>query len=351
MTLQINTKIRKASIALIALTVLGVADRSAAQGQVNIYSYRQPELIAPLLNEFTKNTGIKTRVLFLKKGLVDRIKAEGKNSPADIILTTDIGRLSGAKRASITQAVIDTDINNNIPIQYRDGEGHWFGVTVRARILFASKKRVAQNTITYEELAEPKWRGRICTRSGQHSYNIGLFASMIAHHGEAYTAKWLRSVKNNLARKPQGNDRGQAKAIFSGECDIGLGNNYYVGKMQTNEKKPEQKLWAASIKILFPNSQDRGTHVNISGIAMAKYAPNRDNALQLMKFLASAKAQKIYAEQVFEYPVKPGTKVSELVAGFGTLIPDPLALETIANLRKTASRLVDEVGYNDGPSS
>ena len=337
--------------AVLAAAISSLSGIAVAGEEVNIYSYRQAELIAPLLEEFTKQSGIKANVLFLKKGLVDRVKAEGANSPADVILTVDIGRLNGAKLAGVTQSVKNDTINGNIPAEYRDAGGNWFGVTTRGRIVFASKDRVSQDAITYEELADPKWKGKICTRSGQHAYNIALFASMVAHHGEEYTEKWLTGVKNNLARKPQGNDRGQAKAIFAGECDIGIGNTYYVGKMLTNEKKPEQKEWAASIKVLFPNVEDRGTHVNISGMAMAKNAPHAENALKLMEFLSSAKAQEVYAEKVFEYPVKPGTQTSDLVKGFGEIKADPLSLETIATHRKAASRLVDKVGYNDGPSS
>lgn len=347
-------------VALAIATLIAASPLAAipahAEGAVNIYSYRQAELIAPLLELFTKQSGIKTNVLFLKKGLVDRVKAEGLNSPVDVILTVDIGRLSNAKSSGVTQAVKNDAINGNIPVEYRDSDGHWFGVTTRARVVFASKDRVDQDAITYEELADPKWKGRICTRSGQHSYNIGLFASMIAHHGEDYTQTWLAGLRDNLARKPQGNDRGQAKAIFAGECDLGIGNTYYVGNMQTNDKKPEQKQWAASIKVLFPNVEGngiegRGAHVNISGMAMAKHAPNGDNARKLMEFLASARAQEIYAEQVFEYPVKPGTQPSALVKGFGELKADKLSLETIAQNRKTASRLVDKVGFNDGPAN
>jgi len=334
-----------------AVMLISSPQTATAGGEVNIYSYRQAELIAPLLEKFTEQTGIKTNVLFLNKGLVDRVKAEGANSPADVILTVDIGRLNNAKTSGVTQPVESAAIVENIPSEYRDPTGHWFGVTTRARVVFSSKDRVSQNKITYEELADPKWKGKICTRSGQHSYNIALFASMIAHHGEAYTEKWLRGVKANLARKPQGNDRGQAKAIFAGECDLAIGNTYYVGKMLTNEKNPEQKDWAASIKVLFPNVDDRGSHVNISGMAMAKHAPNAENARKLMEFLSGGTAQEVYAEVVFEYPVKPGTKTSDLVRGFGKLKSDSLSLQTIAENRKAASKLVDKVGYNDGPTS
>ncbi len=318
---------------------------------VNIYSYRQADLIAPLLEAFTKETGIKTKVQFLKKGMVEKLKAEGKNSPADVILTVDIGRLSEITNSGLTQQISNDNIDGNIPESFRDPSGNWFGLTMRGRVVYASKDRVSQNTITYEELADPKWKGKICTRSGQHAYNIALIASMIANKGEEFTETWLTGVKNNLARKPNGNDRAQAKGIFSGECDLGLGNTYYVGLMQNNEKDPEQKEWANSMKVLFPNTEERGTHVNLSGMALAKHAPNKDAALKLMEFLSSGKAQELYAEVVHEYPLKEGTKPSATVAGFGKIKPDTLSLDAIAKLRKKASQLVDKVGYDEGPAS
>lgn len=334
--------------AFAALLFVSVAQ---AADEVNIYSYRQPQLIEPLLKAFTLRTGIETNVLFLDKGLVERVNAEGVNSPVDLIFTVDIGRLSQAKSADVTQPVVDADINANVPAAYRDPEGHWFGLTTRGRVVYASKERVKQDEITYEELADPIWKGRICIRSGQHAYNLALFASLIAHHGEDWTATWLEGVKANLVRKPNGNDRAQAKGIFSGECDIGIGNTYYVGLMKTNDKDPEQKDWANAIKVLFPNRNDRGTHVNISGMALAKHAPNKENAIRLMEFLASAEGQEIYAQQVFEYPVKPGGRISEIVASFGEMNPDTLPLDQIAKNRKAASVLVDKAGFDEGPGS
>ncbi|MEQ9248792.1 MAG: extracellular solute-binding protein, partial [Nitratireductor sp.] len=245
----------------------------------------------------------------------------------------------------------DETVNSEIPSEFRDPEGHWFGVTTRGRVVYASKERVEQDTITYEELADPKWKGKICMRSGQHNYNIALFASMIAHHGEEKAEEWMKGLKANLARKPSGNDRAQAQAIYAGECDLGIGNTYYVGLMINNEKEPEQKDWAASMKVLFPNSEDRGTHVNISGMAMAKHAPNRENALELMRFLGSSEAQSIYAETNYEYPVLPGATVSETVQSFGKIKPDSLPLAEIAKNRKAASEMVDRVGLDDGPAS
>ena len=207
--------------AFFATTAISPADETDV---VNIYSYRQPDLIQPMLDAFTAETGIRTQIIFAEKGLEERIRAEGANSPADVILTSDISRLAAARDIGVTQPLDDPAVTVNIPPQYRDEAGHWFGLTMRSRVVFASRERVSQDAITYEELADPKWKGRICTRSGQHVYNIGLFASMVAHHGEAWAETWLRGVKDNLAVKPTGNDRAQAKAVYAGQCDIAIGN-------------------------------------------------------------------------------------------------------------------------------
>lgn len=322
-----------------------------AEGVVNIYSYRQPALIQPALDAFTAETGIKTEILFLDKGLEDRIAAEGSNSPADVILTVDIARLTTIKDKGVTQALDDETVNANLPEEYRDPEGHWFGVTKRARVVYASKDRVGDEPITYADLADEKWKGKICMRSGQHDYNLALFSAAIAHWGEEKTEEWLTGLKNNLARKPDGGDRPQVKAIAAGECDIAIGNTYYVGLMLTNDKDPEEKAAAEAIKIVFPTFENGGTHVNVSGVALAKHAPNRDNAVKLIQFLSSPKAQQIQAEQSYEYPVQPGLKASDTVESFGTLNADTLPLAEIAKHRKAASEMVDRVGVDDGPAS
>jgi iron(III) transport system substrate-binding protein len=347
-----NRHLAAPAFGLAAISMAFGLDATAAMAQtVNIYSYRQPDLIKPVLDAFTAETGIKTEVLFLDKGLEERIAAEGANSPADVILTVDIARLSKTVDAGVTQALDDATVNANIPAEYRDPAGHWFGLTKRARVIYASKERVADGPITYAELADPKYKGKICMRSGQHDYNLALFSAAIAHWGEAKTEEWMKGVKANLAHKPDGGDRDQAKAIASGECDIGIGNTYYVGLMMNNEKDPEQKEWAKAIKVVFPTFENGGTHVNVSGAALAKNAPNRDNAVKLLQFLSSHKAQQVYAEQVFEYPVEPGAAPSDIVAGFGELKADTLPLADIAKNRKTASEMVDRVGLDDGPSS
>ncbi|HWK12869.1 MAG TPA: Fe(3+) ABC transporter substrate-binding protein [Rhizobiaceae bacterium] len=337
--------------AALAAGIAYVPFAAQAEGVVNIYSYRQPDLIKPVLDAFTAETGIKTEVLFLDKGLEDRILAEGTNSPADVILTVDIARLTNAKEKGVTQALDDATVNANLPAEYRDPEGHWFGLTKRARVLYASKDRVGDEPIAYADLADPKWKGKICMRSGQHDYNLALFSAAIAHWGAEKTEEWMKGLKANLAHKPDGGDRPQAKSVMAGECDIALGNTYYVGLMMTNEKNPEEKEWANAIKVVFPTFENGGTHVNISGAALAKNAPNRDNGVKLIQYLSSDAAQQIYAEQVFEYPVEPGLAAADIVTGFGELKADTLPLADIAKNRKAASEMVDRVGIDDGPSS
>ncbi|GLS34318.1 iron(III) transport system substrate-binding protein [Mesorhizobium albiziae] len=327
------------------------ATSALADGTVNIYTYRQPELIQPVLDAFTAETGIKTEVLFLDKGLEERVAAEGANSPADVIMTVDIARLTKAKENGITQPLVDETVNKLLPAEYRDPEGNWFGLTKRARVVYASKDRVKDTAITYADLADPKWKGKICIRSGQHDYNLALFSAAIDHWGAEKTEEWMRGLKANLAKKPDGGDRPQAGAIAAGECDIALGNTYYVGLMRTNEKDPKEKEWGNAINVIFPTFENGLTHVNISGIALAKHAPNRDNAVKLIQFLASHKAQQVYAEKNFEYPVEPGLEPSEMVKAFGELKADTLPLADIAKNRKAASEMVDRVGLDDGPSS
>jgi iron(III) transport system substrate-binding protein len=324
---------------------------AAESAEVNVYSYRQPYLINPLFRAFTEETGIKVNVIFAEKGLIERIEAEGRNSPADVLLTVDVGNLTQATDAGIAQPIHSAALEAAIPPAYRASDDEWFGLTRRARVVYASKERVKQDAITYEELADPKWRGKICIRSGQHVYNVALIASMIAAHGEAWTETWLKGVKANLARKPAGDDRLQVKGVYAGECDIAVGNTYYMGVMLQNDKEPEQKEWANSVNILFPNTGDRGTHVNVSGAVVAKYAPHKDNAVKLIEFLASDKGQQMYAEVNNEYPVKDGVPWSKLVQSWGPFKPDPISLNEIAALRKKASDLVDKVGFDEGPSS
>lgn len=330
---------------LILAALFSATAAMAGAQEVNIYSSRQPELIDPILEAFSEETGIAVNVVFLKKGLLERLRAEGRRSPADLILTADIANLDAAAQTGLTQPVQSEIIEANIPPAYRDDAGQWFGLTSRARIIYASKARVAEGEISsYEELANPEWRGRICTRSGLHDYNIALTAAYLYHYGEAATIDWLEGVKANLARAPQGNDRAQVKAIWAGECDIAVGYTYYMGKMLAD---PEQAEWANAVRLIFPTLNGVGTHINLSGMAMTKAAPNPENALKLMEFLSGDTAQALYAEANYEYPLNPDIPPSPLVAGWGEFTPDPTSLANIARLRSEALRLVELVDFDE----
>ncbi|HAI32540.1 MULTISPECIES: Fe(3+) ABC transporter substrate-binding protein [unclassified Thalassospira] len=322
-----------------------LAATSSVAQEVNVYSLRQAFLVEPLFEKFTAETGIDVNVIFAEKGLVERIKQEGANSPADILMTVDISRIQQAVDAGVTEAVSNDTLAANIPAHLRDPEGHWFALTQRGRAIYASKDRVAEGEITsYEDLADPKWEGRICTRSGSHVYNVALFASMISVHGEEKAKEWLQGLKNNLARKPQGNDRAQVKAIKEGVCDLSIGNTYYYGKMLDNE---EQRPWADAVNLVFPNQDGRGMSMNISGMSLIADAPNRENAIKLMEFLSDDVAQGIYAEVNYEYPVKPGVEWADNVKSWGTFKADDLSLAEIARLSPDAIKMVDEIGYNE----
>lgn len=338
------------SLTLAALCAGSGASLALAQqaGEVNLYTTRQPFLIEPLIEAFQKETGIKVNTLFAESGLAERIQAEGANSPADLLMTVDIGNLQQAVDLGVTQPIESEVVEQAVPENLRGQD--WTALSLRGRVIYAPKDSEITE-IDYADLADPKWEGKICTRSGQHPYNISLIASMIAHEGEEAAEEWLRGVKNNLARQPAGNDREQAKGIFAGECELAIMNTYYYGAMANNDKEPEQKEWAESVKILLPNADDRGTHVNVSGVALAKNAPNEENAVRFIEYLVSDEAQKIYAEANYEYPVKPGVEVTEEIAQFGELNPDEISLEEVAANRAKASELVDKVAFDEGPAS
>lgn len=326
----------------ISTLLFSVTFSASSAEEVNVYSYRQPFLVEPLFDQFTKQSGIKVNVVFAKKGMAERLAREGEYSPADILLTTDISRLIELHNRGLLQANNSQVLLDAIPSQFRSADNTWFGLTTRVRNIYSSK-RLGDISISYEDLANPEYKGRVCTRSGKHPYTVALVASMIAEHGEAKTLSWLEGFKANLARKPQGNDRGQVQAIHQDLCDISLGNSYYFGKMLNNEK---QKAWADGVNINFPNQNSRGAHVNISGVALAKYSPNLSNAKALMAFLVSKPAQQLYAETNMEYPVRIGVAPSPLVASWGKFKADSLPLETIAKHRTTALKLIDKARFD-----
>lgn len=326
----------------------GSATAALAGGDVNLYSYRQPDLLAPALDAFTAKTGITVNVLYLDRGLIERMKVEGENSPADVIVTTDVMRLNELKQAGVTQALDDATLDAAVPAKFRDSDRQWFGLSLDARVVYASKHRVTQTAITYEELADRRWRGKLCIRDGQYSSNLGLFAAMIARHGADDTGKWLAGVKANLAGRPRGNDQSQVQAISDGKCDLALGNATAIATMLAGTAADERK-WAEAVRVIYPDTAGGGTYANISGMALARYAPNRDNAVTLMEFLVSKPAQQLYARQTLEYPVVSEAEPAGIVSGFGVLKPDSVAMSDVVKNRDAASELVDRVGFNDGP--
>jgi iron(III) transport system substrate-binding protein len=336
-----------------ALTRLALAGAIAATstaalaqaGDVNVYSYREQKLIQPLFDAFTKDTGIKVNVVSASSGLEQRIATEGANSPADVLLTVDVARLQDAVNAGIAAPVKSAVLDKAVPAQYRDPNGLWYGISMRARVVYASKDRVKQDKITYEELADPKWKGKICIRSGQHMYNNALFAAYVVKHGEAKAEEWLKGVKANLAQKPSGGDRETARDIAAGKCDIGVANTYYWALM--NDKETDKKAWAEATKVILPTFQGGGTHVNLSGVVLIKTAPNKANGQKLVEWLVSEKAQQMYADQNYEYPLIAEIAINPTIKAYGKITPDPMPIAKIAEQKKTAATLVDKVGFDN----
>lgn len=336
----------KKKLSLIPLALSAVISTSAiAANEVNVYSYRQPYLIEPILKDFEKDTGIKVNFIFSEKGLVERVKREGELSPADVLLTVDISRVMEIVNAGLAQPITSKTLESNIPAQYRDSKNQWFALTTRARAIYTSKERVGQlpADFTYYDLAKPELKGKVCVRSGKNAYNVSLVAAIIANDGEAKAKSFLEGLKANLAQKPQGGDRDQVKAIKEGICDYALGNSYYFGKMLEDEK---QRSWADAVYINFPHQKAQGTHVNISGVALAKHSPNKANAIKLVEYLSGDKAQKLYAELNHEYPVKADVPPSELVKSWGSFNADSIPLEKIAENYDKALKLIDEVKFD-----
>lgn len=333
-------------VSLCAAAVL-FAGPPAIAAEVNLYTTREPALIEPLAKAFADKTGVTVNTVFVKDGLPERVAAEGANSPADVLMTVDIGNLIDLADKGVTQPIQSEALVAAIPENLRDPGGQWFALSLRARVLYSSKDRTKIDAFTYEELADPAWAGKICIRSGQHPYNTALIAAFIAKHGVEKAEAWLTAVKANLARKAGGGDRDVARDILGAICDIGVANSYYVGLMRSGAGGPEQEEWGKAIAVTLPTFAGGGTHVNVSGAAVAANAPNKDNAVKFLEFLVTDEAQALYAKQNFEYPVKPGVAIDPIIASFGTLVPDATPLVDIARNRKAASELADKVGFDN----
>ena len=340
--IEIMSRLRPFLAAL--LTSAAVATAASAE-EVNVYTTREPGLFAPLAAAFTAQTGIKVNTVFVKDGLAERVAAEGAASPADVLMTVDVGNLVDLVDKGVTKPMKSAAVEAAVPANLRAADGAWTALSLRARLVWADKA-VGLEAISYEDLADPKWKGRICIRSGQHPYNTALVAAMIAHVGEAKAEAWLTGVKANLAKKPGGGDRDVARDILGGLCTIGVGNSYYVGLMRSGAGGPEQKKWGDGVDVVLPSFTGGGTHVNATGAALAKHAPNEAAAKKLIEYLVSPTGQKVYAEQNFEYPVNAAAAITPTVAALGALKPDAVPLAEIAKNRKAASLLVDKVRFD-----
>ncbi len=335
------------SIITLALTTLLLAALAQANSEVNVYSARKEALIKPLLDKFSAQTDIQTRLVTAEAGpLLERLRREGRNSPADLFITVDAGRLHQAKAAGLLQPVESAALEAAVPAAYRDPQGLWFGLSLRARPIMYATDRVNPGQLdSYLDLADPKWRGRICIRSSSNIYNQSLVASMIAAHGETATLEWLKGLVKNFARKPAGGDRDQIRAAAAGECDIAIANTYYLARMRSAEAGSADHEAARALAVLWPNQSGRGVHVNVSGAGVTNAAPNRDNAIRLLEYLISDEAQAWYAKVNNEYPVKPGVPWSDVVREMGRFKADDLNLATLGNNNALAVKLMDQAGW------
>lgn len=335
-------------IALMAVAtgLMHLVSSTAEAAGVNIYSYRQEALIKPQLEAFKKSTGISYKLITGKAGgLLQRLKNEGMNSPADILFTVDAGRLHRAIEMGLLQPVRSSVLESVIPARFRDPQGRWFGLGIRARAIFYHVDRVKPSELsTYEALVESKWRGRILIRSSGNIYNQSLLASLIQHHGAKRAEDWARGMVANLARRPQGGDRDQLRAVAAGEGYIAIANNYYYARLLTSKKARDRKV-TDKVKVFWPNQAGRGTHVNISGAAVTKSAKNKANAVRLLEFLVGEEAQRIYASVGYEYPVRQGIARGSVVAGMGSFRMDDLSLESLGNNNAEAVRIFDRAGW------
>ncbi len=327
-------------------SALGMPVWASAEGEVNVYSARQENLIKPLLDDFTRDTGIQGNLLTGRADeLLQRLRLEGRNSPADVLITVDAGNLNRAKEAGALSPIESNVLDERVPENLRDVDGYWYGLSSRARPILYNKDTVDPSELsTYEALTDPKWRGRICIRSSSNIYNQSMVASMIATTGTEAASEWANGIVANLARPPQGGDRDQIRAAAAGVCDIAIANTYYIGGMLAGDD-PAQRAVAEQLGVFFPNQDDRGTHVNISGAGVPPHAPNRENAIRLIEYLTTEEAQRWYAEVNQEYPVRPGVPAGEILQGFGDFKADSLNLSLLGEYNAEAVRIMDRAGW------
>ncbi len=331
-------------IAVLSVSVQGCQDESEAV--VNVYSHRHYDTDEALFQRFTELTGIRVRVVSASADeLIARLEREGPASPADVLITVDAGRLHRAKERGLLQPVSSDLLDEAVPAEYRDPEGFWYGLTRRVRILAYSRERVDPEFLErYEDLADEQWAGRVVARTSENIYNVSHMASLVAALGPEEAEAWAEAVVANFARPPQGNDTDQIRDVAAGIGDVALVNSYYVGRLLNAEDAASREL-GRQVGVLFPNQDDRGAHVNVSGIGVTAHAPNRTHALQLMEFLVSEEAQRAFAEANFEYPVRPGVPWSSTLQEWGEFRSDPLPLEQLGELNNEAVRIFDRAGW------
>ncbi|ABO50058.1 extracellular solute-binding protein, family 1 [Desulforamulus reducens MI-1] len=315
-------------------------------GVINLYTDRHYDTDQALFDLFTKETGIKVNVVKAESDeLIERLAREGKDTKADLLITADAGRLYRAKEKELLQTTSSETLFKNVPENLRDKDNQWFGLTKRARVIVYAKDRVDPAQLsTYEDLTDAKWKGKVLVRSANNIYNQSLLASFIALNGEDQAKAWAKDLVANMAREPKGNDRDQAKAVVAGEGDVAIMNTYYVGKM-LHSSDPEEVKVANKVAVFFPNQNTTGTHINVSGVGLTKYAKNKDNAIKLMEFLSSEKAQKQFAEANFEYPVNPNVEPSELLKSWGDFKAQDINLSLLGENNQKAVRIFNEVGW------
>ncbi len=317
-----------------------------AVDEVNLYSARKEALIKPLLDRFSAETGIKVNLVTGKAdALIQRLRSEGHNTPADLLITTDVGRLHRAKAMGLLQSIQSDLLSQAIPGVYRDPGNMWFGLSLRARTLVYSHSRVKPDELSsYEDLTNARWKNRICIRSSDNIYNQSLLASMIVAVGEELTQRWANGLVSNFARPPRGGDRDQIKAVAAGQCDIAIINTYYLGNM-IHAVDAVQRQAAAEVKVFWPNQNGRGVHVNVSGAGVTAHAKNRKNAIRLLEFMSTVESQQWYAQVNYEYPVQSDVEISETLKQFGLFKPDSINLSLLGEKNAQAVMIMDRAGW------
>ncbi|MEL6100887.1 MAG: extracellular solute-binding protein [Pseudomonadota bacterium] len=336
----------KTNTSVFALTIAAIASTVAAEGELNLYSSRHYDTDERLYSDFTEATGITiNRIEGKADELIERMSAEGANSPADILLTVDTSRLERAKDAGVLQSVESAVLEDRVPSYMQDEDNQWFGFSQRARIIFYDKADVANPPKSYVDLADPAYNGKVCHRSSSNVYSQTLLASVIANHGEEAAKGWAEGVVNNFARDPQGGDTDQLRGLVSGECDISISNTYYFARAIRKDVDGLPADARANIGWVFPAQDAEGAHMNLSGGGVAANAPNRDNAIKFLEYLASDQAQQYFSAGNDEYPSVPGVGISPSVATLGMFKPDDLDATTIANNVPAAQKIFNEVGW------